>query len=96
MFVSSLKSQTTFRSKLLTFPDFGTGWLASRSAMNFLDVNDLATVNKILEETARLHQQQQKELVAEEKLSKTKMGSKDEKDGKGNMNSVALNLRIHF
>lgn len=27
-----------------------------RSAMNFLDVNDLATVNKILEETARLHQ----------------------------------------
>ena len=29
-----------------------------RSAMNFLDVNDLATVNKILEETARLHQQQ--------------------------------------
>ncbi len=29
-----------------------------RSAINFLDVNDLATVNKILEETARLHQQQ--------------------------------------
>jgi hypothetical protein len=29
-----------------------------KSAMNFLDVNDLATVNKILEETARLHQQQ--------------------------------------
>lgn len=27
-----------------------------KSAMNFLDVNDLATVNKILEETARLHQ----------------------------------------
>lgn len=26
-----------------------------RSALNFLDVNDLATVNKILEETARLH-----------------------------------------
>ena len=26
-----------------------------RSAINFLDVNDLATVNKILEETARLH-----------------------------------------
>lgn len=26
-----------------------------KSAMNFLDVNDLATVNKILEETARLH-----------------------------------------
>jgi len=26
-----------------------------RSTLNFLDVNDLATVNKILEETARLH-----------------------------------------
>ena len=26
-----------------------------KSAMNFLDVNDLATVNRILEETARLH-----------------------------------------
>ena len=35
-----------------------------RSAMNFLDVNDLATVNKILEETSRLHQQQQKENAA--------------------------------
>ena len=26
-----------------------------KSAINFLDVNDLATVNRILEETARLH-----------------------------------------
>lgn len=26
-----------------------------KSALNFLDVNDLATVNRILEETARLH-----------------------------------------
>ena len=32
-----------------------------RSAMNFLDVNDLATVNRILEESARLHQQSQKQ-----------------------------------
>jgi hypothetical protein len=40
-----------------------------RSAMNFLDVNDLATVNKILEETARLHQQQQKEIAAGNKAA---------------------------
>jgi hypothetical protein len=31
-----------------------------KCAMDFLDVNDLATVNRNLEETARVHQQTQK------------------------------------
>lgn len=62
--------------------------------MNFLDVNDLATVNKILEETARLHQQQQKEQAAMEKMNRT--GKPVTNEDKGNMNSVALNLRMHF
>jgi hypothetical protein len=59
--------------------------------MNFLDVNDLATVNKILEETSRLHQQQQKENAASEEMK-----VKKNEEGKSNMNSVAMNLRIHF
>lgn len=58
------------------------------SAMNFLDVNDLATVNKILEETARLHQQQTKELAAGVSFKTNYAATSN--------NDVSANIKNHF
>ncbi len=47
-----------------------------KSAINFLDVHDLATTNRIIEETARAHQASQKEARADVGKKKKKRGQK--------------------
>ncbi|CDW83349.1 UNKNOWN [Stylonychia lemnae] len=78
-----------------------------RSALNFLDVNDLATVNRILEETARLHQAQQKDKFINNSKNKKKKSASGQQSAnmkknqehhpeKPSMHDDTQNIRDHF